>query len=244
MFPIRVYNPGPTFKLNLSATILKNIQYLFDQQAQELAKIAINTKSALQKYPEFASLISIVRRHPINTALEIGTYKGGTLYVICQTSNPQANIISLDFGTRLDITFNKQETQKFQSYTKPGQTLTCIKRDSHSPATKNYLKKILKNKKLDLLFIDGDHKYQGAMADYEMYSSFVKKGGIILFHDILFHPLAPSTQVDQVWKELCFHYRHIEFVDHSDTRGGWGQWGGIGLIYFDPKIDFKNRNIN
>lgn len=36
---------------------------------------------------------------------------------------------------------------------------------------------------LDVLFIDGDHSYEGVKADYERHSVNVKENGIILFHD-------------------------------------------------------------
>ena len=37
---------------------------------------------------------------------------------------------------------------------------------------------------IDLLMIDGDHTYKGALEDYNNYHSNVRKGGIIIFHDI------------------------------------------------------------
>ena len=36
-----------------------------------------------------------------------------------------------------------------------------------------------------MLFIDGDHNFENVYVDYYIYSSFVKKGGIIAFHDCL-----------------------------------------------------------
>lgn len=36
---------------------------------------------------------------------------------------------------------------------------------------------------LDLLFIDGDHSIGGCLEDYELYSTKVKAGGYLLFHD-------------------------------------------------------------
>jgi predicted O-methyltransferase YrrM len=36
---------------------------------------------------------------------------------------------------------------------------------------------------LALLFIDGDHSYEGAKADFERWSAFVQPGGHVLFHD-------------------------------------------------------------
>jgi predicted O-methyltransferase YrrM len=37
--------------------------------------------------------------------------------------------------------------------------------------------------KLDLLFIDGDHSYEGVKADWEAYKSFLQSGSIVIFHD-------------------------------------------------------------
>ncbi|MDH1262584.1 class I SAM-dependent methyltransferase [Pseudomonas sp. GD03944] len=36
---------------------------------------------------------------------------------------------------------------------------------------------------LDLLFIDGDHSYEGAKADWEYYKVFLKPGAVVIFHD-------------------------------------------------------------
>jgi len=43
------------------------------------------------------------------------------------------------------------------------------------------------NKEIDLLLIDGDHSYTGIKKDYEIWSPFVVKNGIILFHDYNSH---------------------------------------------------------
>jgi predicted O-methyltransferase YrrM len=36
---------------------------------------------------------------------------------------------------------------------------------------------------LELLFVDGDHSYEGARADYRRWGAFVRPGGHLLFHD-------------------------------------------------------------
>lgn len=38
-------------------------------------------------------------------------------------------------------------------------------------------------KRLDLLFIDGDHSYAGVKADWEAYKEFLHPGSIVIFHD-------------------------------------------------------------
>ena len=39
------------------------------------------------------------------------------------------------------------------------------------------------DRKLDLLFIDGDHSYKGCKADAELWLPKLKPGGIVAFHD-------------------------------------------------------------
>ncbi|MSP19578.1 MAG: class I SAM-dependent methyltransferase [Bdellovibrionales bacterium] len=39
------------------------------------------------------------------------------------------------------------------------------------------------DKEIDLLFIDGDHSYEGVKADWEVFSPHVSKFGIVVFHD-------------------------------------------------------------
>lgn len=46
----------------------------------------------------------------------------------------------------------------------------------------------------DLVFIDGDHSYQGVKRDIA-YASMVKTGGIIMFHDCFDWPPAPPRTV-------------------------------------------------
>jgi predicted O-methyltransferase YrrM len=38
-------------------------------------------------------------------------------------------------------------------------------------------------KSLDLLFIDGDHSYEGVKADWEAYKHLLRPGSIVVFHD-------------------------------------------------------------
>ena len=60
--------------------------------------------------------------------------------------------------------------------------------------------KIPWDKEIDVLFIDGDHTYEGVKADYEKYEPFVKDGGIILMHDITHRHFG----VKDFWKEIIY----------------------------------------
>lgn len=58
--------------------------------------------------------------------------------------------------------------------------ITFIK-GSASLLAKDFLNKI---ENIDILFIDGDHSYKGVIDDYNLYHPRVRKGGLIVFHDI------------------------------------------------------------
>jgi len=107
--------------------------------------------------------------------LEIGTGSGGTLYLFSQLSEKKAKIISVDL---------RHPSWKIDFYNKlvrPSQKLFLVGGDSHRIQTLNKIGRILKNQKLDLLFIDGDHSYKGVKSDFEMYKNLVKKGGVLHF---------------------------------------------------------------
>jgi predicted O-methyltransferase YrrM len=90
------------------------------------------------------------------------------------------------------------------------------------------LRGFLGREKVDLLFIDGDHTYEGVKKDFEMYSPLVRKGGIIAFHDIVFGPFENVSGVPKFWDQIKYRYKHLGIVNN------WNQGGyGIGVIYIE-----------
>ena len=58
-----------------------------------------------------------------------------------------------------------------------------IKGNSTNNDTINKLKKKLEGNKIDVLFIDGDHSYEGVKKDFLNYSDFVRSNGLIILDD-------------------------------------------------------------
>ena len=122
--------------------------------------------------------------------MEIGSKLGGTFSILCDIATGKK--ISLDLPGGIHggwITKNhpylgdlyKLRNNYFLTNYNNVFTYTG---DSHSSSTLHDIKNILKDEKLDFLFIDGDHTYKGVKQDFEMYKSLVSPGGWIGFHDI------------------------------------------------------------
>jgi hypothetical protein len=110
--------------------------------------------------------------------------------------------------------------------------------DSHDPSMVADLEKMLDGEPVDLLFIDGDHTYEGVKADYELYSPLVRPGGLVAFHDVCGHPTMPFIEVDRFWATLPGEKE--EFT--SITCPG-DMWGGIGVLRVpvDAEADARRR---
>jgi predicted O-methyltransferase YrrM len=199
---------------------------------KKIAATAVEKKGAVQKITEFASLLRLLRRRKLKSVVEIGTARGGTLYAWCKIAVSDAMIISIDLpGGPFGGGYSLNDTKRFRTYKKKNQKVYFLRKDSHIPETKNRVVEILDGRKIDLLFLDGDHRYRGVKKDFQLYSPLVKQNGLIVFHDILRHPKVPECKVDKFWNEIKSRHKNVELVDREDDRG-WGQWGGIGVIYY------------
>lgn len=157
--------------------------------------------------------------------LEIGTAKGGALYLWLQAADEKATVVSVDlphgeFGGG----YPPARIPFYQSFAKKNQTLYLLQADSHAEQTITQVKQIFAKTQLDFLFIDGDHTFEGASKDFENYGPLVRPGGWIAFHDILPRQDIPQIQVDRLWASLSQKYETWELVgdEHSGRKIGCG----------------------
>jgi len=197
--------------------------------AYAVARRAISLR-AEQKVRELAPFLALVARHPPSVVVEIGADRGGSFYAWCQIATPDALLVGIDMPGGEGGEFTDDVAEAMLRHKRPGQRAESISGDSHDPATKARLQQLLDGRRIDLLFIDGDHSYEGVRQDFETYGSLAE---LVALHDVLPHPDFPACQVDQFWAELKGRHRTREFLDPEDDRG-WGQWGGIGVV-FDPR---------
>jgi len=65
--------------------------------------------------------------------------------------------------------------------------VSCIRGDSHDSETKAELESVLNGQDISVLYIDGDHTYQGVKQDFMDYVPLVKSGGIVVLNDLCTH---------------------------------------------------------
>lgn len=194
-----------------------------------IAREAITNKDAAQRTWELMALISEVRRVRPRVLVEIGSRRGGTLYCWAQVAPADARLVSIDLpGGAFGGGYSEDHVAVMQTYLRPGQSLKCLRADSHAPETHAALAAHLGGAAVDFLFIDGDHTYAGVKQDYEMYSPLVRPGGLIAFHDIVYNPNQPETEVPRFWEELKRSHTTAREYIAPDQSFAYGM--GIGVL--------------
>ncbi|MDZ7696335.1 MAG: class I SAM-dependent methyltransferase [Deltaproteobacteria bacterium] len=170
----------------------------------------------VQVESEILRLFKIVQQTSPSVICEIGTDRGGTLYLWSKVVGPDGLIVSID----LPRTYRKSLNRFFRSSFFGQGGVHFLREDSQRPETKEKLEQKLNGRSIDFLFIDGDHRYEGVKADFELYAPLVREGGIIAFHDIL------NQGVNRLWKEIRSRFSHEEIVEDCEQQSA-----GIGVLY-------------
>lgn len=170
------------------------------------------------QYPnQFSKYLCLLQQFPIASYIEIGCRWGGTFVLTTEylkRFNTVTKSVAVDLidSPVLEYCERQPETQ-------------FLKMNSQHDDFKNYIQ----HNTFDVIFIDGDHTYNGVKSDYELSKH---AGNIYVFHDIV---NAACHGVVQFWNELktneAFKYDFFEFTEQYDDV--WQQTGqkylGIGV---------------
>jgi predicted O-methyltransferase YrrM len=161
---------------------------------------------------EMVAFMSHVQREQPRRVLEIGTYKGGTLYLLAWASAPNARLLSLDIPGLRTFAHGRQHVDAWRV-------------DSSATQTRDAVHAFFGHDPVDLLFIDGGHAYEAVTRDFELYAPLIRPGGRIAFHDIVDGPSHLVGQVPRFWQEV-----KPSLTDVVELVDSWAQGGyGIGL---------------
>lgn len=174
-----------------------------------IARVACREQHAVQKESELASFIALVMDLEPQVIVEIGSDAGGTLWAWQQIC-PRVIGVDMPYGAfGSGVRLN-------------GHGCEIVSGDSHASETVAVLTDLLDGDVVDVLFVDGDHTFDGVKADFEMYGPLVRPGGIVGFHDICKHPRMPFVEVDRFWASLD--------GDKESIVTDPPLWGGIGVL--------------
>jgi predicted O-methyltransferase YrrM len=171
---------------------------------------------------EIAELVGLVEAAAPKRVLEIGTDNGGTLFLLAWASARDARLLSVDVRQ-----YGRLRRALFESFGRGRQRVSLYTGDSHSEETRIAVQRYFRTQPLDMLFIDGDHAYDGVRRDYELYAPLVRPGGLIAFHDIVEGPESSVGGVPRFWREVRSDLRDVNEIVESSEQGGYGVGVGV-----------------
>ena len=176
------------------------------------------TVYGLQQIPEeFASFCNHISTLTVNTAAEVGVYRGRSAYFMCAIlarKNPNFTYKMIDLYDRLD------DFEMFHDILP--QLEKCI------PATSDDFK----DEEYDYVFIDADHSYDASMKDFENMGLRAKQ--LVAFHDIYAHEYdCENGGTVRTWREVLERTSDKEYHVFSKYPD---RWMGIGCIEMDGGI--------
>lgn len=130
------------------------------------------------------------------TYLEIGSYVGSSASLLL-SHEYYTDVICVDPCCLNPNHYNGSDTQyntlmNNLNNVNTSNNFNVLKKYSNDIEVQNYL--IKNNIKIDMLFIDGDHSYQGVINDWNNYNKHVNKGGFIIFDDYNDQVFSPEVK--------------------------------------------------
>jgi len=127
-----------------------------------------------------AYLFGLVRRMKARRVIEIGRYKGGSTLTIAAAMSGEGTFWSIDLGEKEARLHQGSARRSFDDELRDvcarfGFPVTLLDGDSRTIE--------VETGEVDLVFIDGDHSYEGVKNDFERFGRRVRIGGAVLLDD-------------------------------------------------------------
>jgi predicted O-methyltransferase YrrM len=208
----------------LERSVRRTYRQLSEQASTPAEAVAATTARAgdvtiqpVQVESEITELTALVAAERPKRVLEVGTANGGTLFLFSWASADDARLLSLDIRD-----YDGAHRRLFRSFASRRRRTVVAQADSHDEATRARVEAFFERQPVDVLFIDGDHSYDGVRRDYELYAPLVRRGGLIAFHDIVEGPEELVGGVPRFWGEVRPELDDVRELVESWDQGGYG----------------------
>ncbi|MET0650789.1 MAG: class I SAM-dependent methyltransferase [Pyrinomonadaceae bacterium] len=189
----------------------------------------------LQKRSEILRLTELVCGLRPAAVCEIGAAGGGTAFLFAHASAKDAVVVSVD------LKFERARREAVRRFARARQRVVCVEADSHDAGTRDAVRASLGARPLDLLYIDGDHSFEGVAADFRLYTPLVRAGGLVVLHDIVpdfktRHGVQTSSDtggVPRFWETVKRAGGEVVEIVEDESQDGFGigvlRWPAGGL---------------
>jgi len=218
---------GNELRANIKNTLDEEFDKFIERTDEDLISYAYKIDLS-QVHEEVQQLINFIKNKNLHNFVEIGTKFGGNFFILSNLIDGLKISIDLPLGVYGGWVLDNHPylgnvLEKRNTFLSSIHNTQLIIGDSHKIETEQMVFNHLKNNKIDLLYIDGDHTYEGVKKDFTMYSKFVSNNGYIIFHDInnTKKHRDENCEVWKFWQEI--QGEKIEFNSNKE-------WAGIGVL--------------
>jgi Methyltransferase domain len=176
----------------------------------------------LQVYEELLNIAYWIRGFAPHNVLEVGT-RGSTFFLLSRLATGKKVAVDIcDMRAKLHHFMFGHEWCFFQG-------------NSQAPEMQQAVSSYCD--RFDLIFIDGDHRYEGVKRDFENFRPLLSKRGVILFHDVDPDHVFKGREGGDAWRFwrdldegsktlLCCSRSNgaIEVMGQRCHFGGFGIW--------------------
>lgn len=122
------------------------------------------------EFDEAAFLFRLARSKPAAQIIEIGRYYGGSAFLFAVASDNDSVVTSIDIAPQNDALLQIALTKNGLAH-----KVQLLVGDSPGVEARPDF--------YDLIFVDGDHSYEGVFKDYQHWKKAVRPGGHLIFHN-------------------------------------------------------------
>lgn len=169
------------------------------------------------EFDEAAHLFRLARTTPAAKILEVGRYYGGSAYMFAVAGDDDSVVTSIDIAPQNDVPL----VASLKRIGLDHKVKLIVGDANEQEAPEGFY---------DLIFIDGDHSYEGVAKDYDHWKKAVKPGGYITFHDAGAGRIHTST--------LPGPAQLVKEVEERDSKY-YTRQGDVGSIAWFIRTDAK-----